>query len=87
MENKCKNCKYFTEVHWQNAKTKEIQFHGFGNCSNEHLVENGDINMKDDCLNATCDEDRGELEIGQNFGCIFFEETLNKNTPVVTQFI
>lgn len=87
MENKCKNCKYFNEIHWQHAQTKEIEFRGFGSCSNPHLRENGDSDMPDDCLNGTSDEGRGELEIGQNFGCIFFKPSTYKNKPLVIRYL
>lgn len=80
-QNKCKNCKYFFETHRRYEFSAAFEFKGFGICSNEHLVENGDSTMKDDCLNATCDEGRGELEVGQNFGCSYFETVETKNEP------
>lgn len=70
----CKNCKYF-----------ELQEnpYGYGWCSNIKIVddlattEKKDTSMPKDGIYSTCDEQRGELMIGPNFGCIHFKDKTN----------
>jgi hypothetical protein len=72
----CKNCKYYYE--------NTIEFVGStltrqeGKCSNPLISD--DSGNYDGCpdngIYATCDEQRGDLIVGPNFGCIHFEKKL-----------
>lgn len=68
----CKNCKYYYTEHFDSTDG------GFtvGRCGNPLLWADGDgaKECADNGLLATCDEGRGELEVGENFGCIHFEK-------------
>lgn len=32
------------------------------------------VKLKDDSIMANCDEDRAALDVGKNFGCIYFKK-------------
>lgn len=62
----CKYCKYYTPYF------KEV----YGMCNNPLMVD--DSEEVNECpeygVYATCDEQRGDLRVGQNFGCIHFKQ-------------
>lgn len=72
----CKNCKYYYET------TIEFLWAGLerqqeGHCSNPLIYDDtkeGNGECPDNGLYATCDEGRGAIIIGPNFGCIHFKE-------------
>lgn len=76
MENICKNCKYFKPNTRQASYVGDLDGDGFGECISPKIID--DSGDKDDlirdtsCIVATCDEQRGSLYIGENFGCIHF---------------
>lgn len=69
----CKNCKYYYTTTQDRLQGSVIVSDSVGRCSNHLLSVDGLIGCPDNGILATCDEDRGELEVGENFGCIHFE--------------
>lgn len=73
---RCENCKYF--------ELDTGQFTGvpvnYGRCSHSKIVDDlyvdppKDRIFPSDGIYATCDEGRGELQVGKDFGCIHFEK-------------
>lgn len=70
----CKNCKYFSIGGADLIGNPE----GIGKCNNYLLAD--DYKKDTDCaingLLATCDESMGELFVGEEFGCIHFEQKI-----------
>jgi hypothetical protein len=62
---RCKDCKYFT--YWSN---------NMGECGHDLMVD--DNRKEAECpingVLATCDEGRGDLIVGEEFGCIHFKQ-------------
>lgn len=68
----CKNCKYFNH---------ELEANDFGRCTHPKMLDDANsLEAGDKCpadgVYATCDEYRGDLFVGINFGCIHFEEKI-----------
>lgn len=80
----CKNCKHFSKGYFQHSEIGPIivwQDSKFGMCLCEKVTSD---NINDwlgrepkeqsiDGLYAGCDENRGSLSVGEDFGCIHFE--------------
>jgi hypothetical protein len=85
MENKiCANCKFFKMGRFEHSvvgnNLKETNNPKDGICLHPKVgsdYKNGwmglDIDLPKDGIYASCDEERGELYVGENFGCIHFE--------------
>ncbi len=73
---RCKDCKYYYEntVEFVGSKITRQE----GHCSNPIIGDdNGNYSgCPDNGIYATCDEQRGELIVGPNFGCIHFEQKI-----------
>jgi Rad3-related DNA helicase len=79
--NTCEHCIYFrTEPYYKNEEIKKDV--NFGVCTNPKIFSDY-VNdhegreykvMSIDGINSTCDEERGELIIGKDFGCIHFSK-------------
>lgn len=70
----CKNCKYFDPFKDAVGYPKN-----YGYCDHPKIVDDlgipgKDTSMPTDGIYATCDEQRGELQVGEDFGCRHFEE-------------
>lgn len=72
----CKNCKYYQPFEDHSMYGYLLSY---GRCAHFKIVDDlavypsKDSNMPKDGIYATCDEGRGELQIGEDFGCIHFE--------------
>ena len=71
----CKHCKHYSTRVEKYVLTYEpgVKQRNVGQCNNPLLVQGGG-GCPENGLLATCDEGRGELEVGENFGCIHFKE-------------
>jgi hypothetical protein len=74
MDRICKNCIYF-------ERETSKYYPNLSYCKNDKLVDDNTFEDEfSDCpidgIYATCDEQRGELQVGENFGCIHFEWNL-----------
>lgn len=69
----CKDCKY---LYIDAAPFSASPDLGLGRCSNPLLNDDtGKVKQcPDNGVYASCDEGRGELIVGPNFGCIHFEK-------------
>lgn len=84
--NLCKDCKYFEtripshhdEQHWKRSED------GRGVCINPKVSSDGTVGWwhggkyperTPDSIFADCDENRGHLDIGPEFGCVHWERT------------
>lgn len=82
-ENKCKNCAHFLRggKFKHDVTIVENNEADFGFCLNKKVcsdfvsgwAHNDEVYSENDGVYATCDEWRGELRIGINFGCIHFK--------------
>lgn len=73
---KCKNCSYYVK---EIRKFVSAPDETIGRCFNPALISDVTANVGECPINglyATCDEGRGELEVGEDFGCIHFEQKL-----------
>jgi len=66
----CRDCIFFS--------TKDGVY-GLGKCSNPKILDDmkRDVpidEIRKDCIYATCDETRGEMLVGPDFGCIHFRQ-------------
>ena len=71
MNNKCKNCKYFQR------NTEPYDNNNFGECSCDKFVYDSYINEKeetDKLFYWDYESYSADFNVGENFGCIHFEE-------------
>lgn len=73
----CKNCIHFNPFTDHATYGYPI---GYGRCGHSKIVDDlavypkKDNTMPKDGVYATCDESRGELQVGEDFGCIHFDQ-------------
>lgn len=73
MERLCKNCKHY-------AKADRVRGKNFGTCSCDKFVYTGDehLPLEDDMLiYEDFEQYNAAFFVGENFGCIHFEEREN----------
>lgn len=78
----CKNCKYFRPNTETNIDAYEVEACvGYGSCLNPKIIDDckssylPEIPAPDtQCLVANCDENRAFIYVGENFGCIHFDQ-------------
>lgn len=74
----CKHCLYFTPFEDHARFGYPLNY---GRCNHNKIVDDlyvepqKDNSLPIDGIYATCDEGRGELQVGENFGCIHFEQS------------